>query len=74
LLALFEGRLSGDAEWYFGCNSLRTQILGIGLNSKLGLLHQLDALLPQELDFKLQFVSLLIELCPHFSQLLIFLP
>jgi hypothetical protein len=74
LLALFEGRLPGDAEWYFGCNSLCTQILGVGLNSKLGLLHQLDALLPQELDFKLQFISLLIELRLQFNQLLIFLP
>jgi hypothetical protein len=43
------------------------------LNTKLSLLHQLDAFLPQELNLKLQLFTLLIELSPRLKQLLIFL-
>jgi hypothetical protein len=70
---LFESRLSRDAERYFVCRLFCAQILRIGLNTKLSLLHQLDAFLPQELNFKLQLFTLLIELSPRLNQLLIFL-
>jgi hypothetical protein len=73
LVALLEGRLPRHTEGQLSRDSLEAHVLGIGLNAKLSLFHQLDALLPQELNFKIQFVNLLGELSSHLHNRLIFL-